>query len=574
MNTAGHPQWQPKDRPDHPAYRAILEEIKDAPIEHGKQLFREVCERDFPFFVLHAHTFGRYLCHQPGHPHYGKPWATWPWQWQRLLEFHRLLTLREKNVFVNHPRGHHKTATLTEAGSTWLPIRNQQITILCVTWKSDQTGSAIHRSIRSEWEKNEVLQAHWGHIFSPEAGARYTDKHLTVARENGPREPTFQVAGIDGSPVSQHFDWIVVDDVVVRDTVKTPERILSTSEALDDLVALSGQEAWITYVGTIWKLDDPWMRMIREDKVERRHWACYHPATGVSKDRWDRERPVLFTKDHLETLRKAAGSYRFSAHYLGEPLPDEDQDLQLSWLKYYETSDSREDRLREATGKHCYLIFDTSEGRNKRSDFGAFCVVGLDKSQNVYLLDLWRDRLSIIETVDLVFELNETWPLRMTFIDGYRGSQPYLDAIVDRQKRDGWRFPLKMLPSVNDSKEERISFLVPLLEAGRFWLPSSGFGRGSRKDKRDLLAQFKEDEYSLWKASGESGGFDDILDCLAWINHPETKRFFRSPRRPGDTPGHARWKKAAPTDRFAVGGDVGYPVDRTGLPAGVSSWAL
>lgn len=567
-------RWTPLDRPDHPLYQEVLAECENLPPEDGRAFFREICEADYPFFMLHAHSFGRYLCQQRGHPHEGRPWATWPWQWERLLEVHDVLANRRSGDFFNWARGHHKTGCVTEGGGSWIACREEGATILVVTWKADQTGVAIHKAVRREWEENKILHAHWPEKFTPEAIGKFTNKQLTLARRPGPREPTFSVYGIDGAPVSQHFTIIFVDDVVVKATVATAEAMNATEAALNDLVALSGQNVWIVYVGTIWHANDPWMRMIRDEKLRRHHHACYYRAADNAKGKWDKKRPTLFTAEHIEELRTAAGPWAFSAHYLGEPIPDQDQQLHLDWLRYYQTDgNSLQHRIPLAKGLFSYLVFDTAEGE-ATGDMSAFGVFGLGAEKSITVLDLWRDRLDLVEIVNLVFELNEIWPLRCTYLDGYRGSKPYYDAILERQRREGWRFPIRMLPPVQGSKEERIAYTIPMFESGRLYFPATGFGRTGRKDKRDVLQQFKDDEYVLWRVSGDGGGMDDILDIMAWLAHPETKPYFRWPRRTKDVRVRSRWQKLAPPPGDPLIPGLEAPMDETGVPPGISPWGL
>jgi hypothetical protein len=69
------------------------------------------------------------------------------------------------------------------------------------------------------------------------------------------------------------------------------------------------------------------------------------------------------------------------------------------------------------------------------------------------------------------------------------------------------------------SKEDRIRRLLPLFEQGRIYLPPTRFRTLYDKSTVNLIDAFVEEEYVAFPV----GQHDDMLDCLARIEDPQTR---------------------------------------------------
>lgn len=550
--------WQPLATPKDPLYAEILSEIRGL-VDRGKPrkaeaYFRVICEADFPFFMLHAHSFGRYICSEAGHDHWGKPWMTYPWVWERALELHHDFTENVNGKLYIWPRFHFKTALITNGGTCWDTLKDPLCTTAIITWKFEDTGTSIFGSVRTELERNEVLLRHWPHVLTPETAAKYTKRQITVARPPGPKEPSVSVHGMDSIPDSQHYRRVKVDDAVVRKTVQTPESIQKTFEGMQDLPALCDQNPYLIFIGTRWHYNDPYKLGMDQGQGKKKSMFA---ETSVLSCFDTQGKPILHTEEFLEGHRRAMGPYRFSAHFLSNPKPDSDQRLERSWLIHYESPPSE---MRK------YLILDNAEG-SKYSDLMAATLVGLAGDRVAYALDMWREKFGLIDTARLVFSVVRRHKCSVV-VDSYRGTQPLVETLKEKMGDPeppwGVRFRLIKLPGVNEPKEQRISFLVPFLESGRLAVPEAGFGHGSKHNSDDTLDQFIKSEYELWSPEG-SVGEDHTLDSLAWLAHPETRKRFAFPEflNEEQRPSYVGHKKIK--DRTQ---------NRGGVPVGVSAWVF
>ena len=97
-------------------------------------------------------------------------------------------------------------------------------------------AKAFLRQIKVELQRNELLKYVYPDILYeiPERQSpRWSeDAGLVVKRHANPKEATLEAHGlVDGQPTSRHFNVLIYDDVVVRDSVTTPEMIEKTTEA-------------------------------------------------------------------------------------------------------------------------------------------------------------------------------------------------------------------------------------------------------------------------------------------------------------------------------------------------------
>jgi len=115
------------------------------------------------------------------------------------------------------------------------------------------------------------------------------------------------------------------------------------------------------------------------------------------------------------------------------------------------------------------LIVDAASAKKKSSDYTAMVVLGLGADENYYLLDMVRDRLSLKERGDGVFALHRRWrPMRV----GYEkyGMMADIEYLRERMAHESYHFDITELGG-QVAKNDRIRRLVPIFEAGRFWLP-------------------------------------------------------------------------------------------------------
>ena len=187
------------------------------------------------------------------------------------------------------------------------------------------------------------------------------------------------------------------------------------------------------------------------------------------------------------------------------------------WLRYSAGQPRRE-------GLNVYILVDPANAKKKRSDYTSMWVLGLVPDQNYVVLDLLRDKLTLGERAERLFELVNLWKPILVGYEEY-GMQADTQHIEHLQHERNFRFRIKPLGGTT-GKEDRIRRLMPLFEQGRIVLPPSRFRTLCDKSTVNLIDAFVEEEYLAFPVSQH----DDMLDCLARIEDPRCRPGGRSAR--------------------------------------------
>lgn len=505
------------DAPEHPAWSDIYRAIEDGPLDDAMADFRYWCEQSFWFFNRYCLSFGELVCGEPDNLHHGRLWIEHPWVYARCMDIQR----DPDGQFHRWPRGYFKTSLITQNFTMWEWIRNVEYGVpgvalrtLILTYKAEVTGAAFMFGFKRELQ-NPRLIMHWPEAFfeDPKQSGDYGQKTLRIRQRGNPREPTLMVSGLDTMPTSQHFDRIILDDPVVRETVRTPDQIASTYEAIKQSTFLRADDTRMRYVGTHWSIGDPWQLGLKEGRFRLDAQDCYD-LDG---------QPVLRSRQYLEEFHRDAGPYEFSAQMRGDPVAADQRRFSETWLKYYDTTPSQ-----ERNGKNVYLFIDTARSQKKSSDYTVIWVVGLGADTYLYALDVHRERLSLPEFDELLFDLVAIWRPLIVFQEVF-GAARDIEHILDKQRQLNFRFQIEAVPDEKVQKEERIESLMMPFSQGRWWFPKA-FGHTPRGEFRDVMRVFREDEYLVWTPSGKTI-HDDMLDCLAQTARPRVIDKIRWPQR-------------------------------------------
>lgn len=358
------------------------------------------------------------------------------------------------------------------------------------------------RQIKRELEGNERLKTWFPDILwanpSKEAPKWSEDDGLILKRSNNPKESSVEAWGlVDGQPTSKHFKLMVYDDVVTRDSVTTPDMIAKVTEAWELSRSLTSEGGRTRYIGTRYHFNDTYREILRRGAARERRYTATVDATPEGT-------PVLLSAARIAEKRREQGPYTFSSQMLLNPIADETQGFKELWLNYYEGHN-------DGQGMNKYLIVDPANSKKASSDYTAMWVIGLGGDQNYYVLDGIRDRLSLTERGDALFELHRRWRPQGVGYERY-GLQADIEHFKDRMARENYRFGIAELAG-KTAKLERIRRLIPSMEQGRWYFPNVLLKADYEKKTRDLIQIFVDEELKAFPVSLH----DDMLDCLSRI---------------------------------------------------------
>lgn len=423
-----------------------------------------------------------------------------PWIYERVREVEKT----PNGMLDIWSREHYKSTIITFGKTIQDILIDPEVTIGIFS-HTRPIAKAFLRMIMRELESNEVLhQAFpdvlWGKDVR-QAPKWSEDDGLIVRRKSNPNEATIEAWGlVDGQPTSKHYLVLLYDDIVVQASVTTPEMIDKTRTALEQSYNLIRTDGGVKrFAGTRWHFNDAYKTLMDRGTAIPR----IHPGRkGGTED----GEPVLWSeKTHLEK-RRDMGPYTYAAQILLDPKADALQGFKREWLRYYTQMNGKTNN---------YILVDPASAKKKGSDFTTMWVIGLATDGNYYALDMIRDRLSLTERADRLFELHRKWKPKQVRYERY-GMMADIEHIKTKMEQDTYRFDIVEVAG-QTKKQDRIGRLIPLFEQGKFYLQKSLHKTNYEKVTVDLVQAFIEEEFIPFPV----GIHDDMLDSLARIQEPD-----------------------------------------------------
>jgi phage terminase large subunit-like protein len=371
------------------------------------------------------------------------------------------------------------------------------------------------RQIKQELEQNDTLKALFPDVLyaNPERDApRWSVQNgLTVRRKSNPKEGTVEAWGlVDGQPTSKHFNVLIYDDVVTKESVTTPEMIKKTTESWELSLNLGDRNPRIRGIGTRYHFADTWRAILERGALIKRQYAATDDGTLTGN-------AVYLTQDELKKKIQNMGPYTASAQLLQNPIADSKQTFTRDWLEHrFEMDISWEPMTR-------VLICDPANSKEKKSDYTTMAVIGLGQDRNYYLLDFLRDRLNLPERGKEYFRLHRKWKPHKSAYEEY-GLQSDIQYLQEMMKggngRSPYHFEIEIVAG-SLSKVDRINRLIPVCSEGRLWMPDALHRTNSEGKLEELISVLVEQEFLAWPVPVH----DDGLDVIARIFDVEDLSF-------------------------------------------------
>ncbi len=440
-----------------------------------------------------------------------------PWIYDRCREVE---SDRDKRLDL-WARFHYKSSIITFLGTIQEVLCNPNITIGLLSFSARQAKPFL-RQVMQELEANEKLYSLYPDILwekpRQQAPKWAENEGICVRRSANPKEQTVEAHGlVDGQPTGRHFDLIIYDDVVVQESVSTPEQISKTTTQWELSLNLgSTHNPRYQYAGTRYSYGDTYGTILQRAAVKPRIHTATHNGQmdGV---------PVFLTEERWEEIKKTTSTYTVACQQLLNPIAGSDVAFHDEWWMEWE--------IRPYT-MNAYLMVDPASSKKKESNRTAMAVVGVDANYNKYLLDGVCHRMSLSERWDLLKRLRTKWKrapgIREVKI-GYEryGAQSDIEHFKEMMRIDGSSFPIYELNWVggggSQSKKDRIQRLEPDLKDGSFFWPYptdknrlTSLQMDAKERKQDFLLSSKI------MRKDESG---KLYDLVKWVKDNEYNLF-------------------------------------------------
>jgi predicted phage terminase large subunit-like protein len=408
------------------------------------------------------------------------------------------------------PRGHLKSSLITVGYSLLRIAQNPKVRILIANATYDMACSFLTQ-IKKHLQNNEIFKDLYGDLAT--GASKWSENMITVPAEEGftTKEATITTYGVGGNLVSQHYDLIIMDDVVNRDLINTPEQIQKTILFYKDALDLLEPNGILLVIGTRWHQNDLYGWILDQTNAEQVYKGFDVMIRRAYEGNLEEDLAIVtlyphkFTRGYLLDLKRDKGPWEFSSQYLNDVVPIETAKFKPDWFKVV-----TEDELRTRNIQY-YTTVDPAIGLKKENDKTAIVTIGVDEFNNWFLVNIiWGQFLPSV-LINYIFTNWEAYHPKKIGIEMVAFQKSIQYALHDEMRRRNIFLNIQELKATT-SKDQRIEGLIPRYANGTIF-------HLQQCPHRDIL-----EEELIWYPRGKH---DDIVDALSYqmqIALPSRKR--------------------------------------------------
>jgi predicted phage terminase large subunit-like protein len=224
----------------------------------------------------------------------------------------RFMSSTAKKKMIIIPRGHFKTTLCTISNAVRHILLNDSVRILIASCTLKNAMDFL-QLVKSHFVQNEYFRFLFPEFCPLDAQKEFgTREHFTVLNRKNFRlvEHTVECIGSDGKVTGRHYDVIIKDDLVTRETVTTSDQIEKSKDWNKYSQSLFNvPEEDVEYViGTRYHFNDLYGEILDDEETDYKVYL----RRAIEDDK-----PIFkgrFTIEGLNSIRKNQGSYIFSCN--------------------------------------------------------------------------------------------------------------------------------------------------------------------------------------------------------------------------------------------------------------------
>lgn len=407
----------------------------------------------------------------------------------------KFIAQKKPRKMILWPRSHLKSTifTMGESLRRALLFPNLRVMISCQKVENAKTYLLGIKKVLQDPR----FVALYGDLMPPSTAKQFKNNDVSLSlyhpKKSKAKEATFTCSGPDAEKTGQHYDLIIHDDIVGRETVTNNQQIEKTYQYYKDCVWLLDPpkstrplpEIWV--IGTRWHPLDlyGWLMQggtdarCREGRFIKHVSKCmckWQVSLRSCKEEGEYIWPAIFNDKHLENLIIADGMdpYSVACQFYNNPT-----DPSACWFKPSDLEGSKcnPDKITQLDkdGRLVwYVAIDPAESTSSSACLTAAVAVGVDQEDGTWYVDYADGRK--VETpgfLDLAMEAYRRYSVRACPLAKFGLETHTKKALAydlkQRMLQTGTLFSIEELKpnKVGDAqrtKEMRIKRLMPLFE--------------------------------------------------------------------------------------------------------------
>lgn len=425
------------------------------------------------------------------------------------------------------PRDHQKSA-MAAYRVAWEITKNPAIRILYISATSNLAQKQL--KFIQDILTSDIYRFYWPDMVNPDEGKRekWTATEFCVdhpkRKQELVRDPTVFTAGLTTVIVGMHCDIAVLDDVVIDDTADTEPGRNTVRTQVSYLSSVCGTDSQVWAVGTRYHPKDLYqdflntMIEIYNEEGEiidaEALWEVFERQVETNGDgsgeflwpRMQRYDGKWFGFNREILARKKAGYYdltKFRAQYYNNPNDVGSASIKRENFQYFDRGLIRRDGSKwyyKGRALNIFAAVDFAYSVSREADSTAIVVVGIDKDQNIYVLDIERFKTKkISEYFDKILAMHTKWGFRKL-----RAETTAAQDVIVEELKNNYVKPHGIILTIDGvrpikNKEERIEALL-----------QHRYANGLMWHYRGGNCEILEEELTQQKPA-----HDDVKDALA-----------------------------------------------------------
>lgn len=236
-----------------------------------------------------------------------------------------------------------------------------------------------------------------------------SDGRYLLGVPDGVKDPSYRAIGYGSASIGSRAHGIILDDPLTQEDAQS-ETVQGKARTYFDMTVDSRlhPEGWMLAITTIWHEGD--LGNFLKGKPD---WDVVHmPALKEPPEEpypWGSALwPERFSEEFLVDKRASIGSPQFNCMYQGDPTGmggDVFQDAKWFRPLPSDFDEPRSDGLTFRQRLRIVQFWDTAFSEMQSADYSACCTIGVDASNQIYVLNVFRDRLTPAQIENKMVEL-------------------------------------------------------------------------------------------------------------------------------------------------------------------------
>lgn len=293
-----------------------------------------------------------------------------------------------QRLIIEMPPQHGKSLTVSQLFPAWALGRNPWLRIILASYSAGLAHD--HSRNARRYAGAEEFKALFPAVILDDDNQKVDN--WSVHTEAGARGG-MNSAGLGGSITGKSANLIIIDDPLKnRAEAESPtirERIWNAY--VNDLLTRFSDRTKAAQIvmATRWHADDLTGRILKQPNgwYRLRLPALAEPRDPLGRAEGEALWPERHPRSALLETERTAGSYAFASLYQQRPIPRGETLFDTSAITILPALP------REARDLQMVRFYDLAVTKNRTSDYTVGLKLGIDAHENIYVLDVWRDRV-------------------------------------------------------------------------------------------------------------------------------------------------------------------------------------